>query len=70
MLRTLRERGLTEPPLLAVGDGGLGLWAALDEVYPETRHQRCWNHYADVRIMPTRAGSHLAEAGIGLARSA
>ena len=44
VLRSLRERGLTEPPLLAVGDGGLGLWAALDEVYPETRHQRCWNH--------------------------
>ncbi|HVC23914.1 MAG TPA: IS256 family transposase, partial [Candidatus Dormibacteraeota bacterium] len=44
VLRSLRERGMTEPPLLAVGDGGLGLWAALDEVFPETRHQRCWNH--------------------------
>ena len=33
-------------PLLAVGDGGLGLWAALREVFPETRHQRCWNHRA------------------------
>jgi len=31
-------------PLLAVGDGGLGLWAALDEVFPRTEHQRCWNH--------------------------
>ena len=27
-----------------VGDGGLGLWAALDEVFPRTEHQRCWNH--------------------------
>jgi transposase-like protein len=35
---------MTEPSLLAVGDGGLGLWAALDEVFPETHHQRCWNH--------------------------
>jgi len=27
-----------------VGDGALGLWSALDEVYPTTEHQRCWNH--------------------------
>jgi len=45
VLRDLRERGL-DAPLLAVGDGGLGLWAALREVYPATRHQRCWNHRA------------------------
>jgi len=44
VLRSLRERGLTEAPLLAIGDGALGLWAALDEVFPTTRHQRCWNH--------------------------
>jgi putative transposase len=44
VLRLLRERAMTDPPLLAVGDGGLGLWAALDEVFPETCHQRCWNH--------------------------
>ncbi len=44
VLRSLRERGMTEPPLLAVADGALGWWAALDEVFPETRHQRCWNH--------------------------
>lgn len=43
VLRDLRSRGLAAP-LLAIGDGGLGLWAALDEVYPETEHQRCWNH--------------------------
>ena len=43
VLRDLRGRGLTAP-LLACGDGALGLWAALDEVYPTTRHQRCWNH--------------------------
>ncbi len=43
VLRDLRERGLSEP-LLAIGDGALGLWAALDQVYPTTGHQRCWNH--------------------------
>jgi transposase-like protein len=44
VLRSLRDRGLLEAPLLAVGDGALGLWAALDQVFPTTRHQRCWNH--------------------------
>jgi transposase-like protein len=43
MLRDLRNRGL-EAPLTATGDGALGLWAALDEVYPTTENQRCWNH--------------------------
>jgi transposase-like protein len=43
LLRDLRDRGL-RAPLLAVGDGALGLWAALDEVFPSTEHQRCWNH--------------------------
>ena len=43
VLRDLRDRGL-EAPLLAAGDGALGLWAALDEIYPTTEHQRCWNH--------------------------
>ena len=42
-MRDLRDRGLA-PPLLAVGDGALGLWAALDQVFPATEHQRCWNH--------------------------
>jgi transposase-like protein len=46
VLRGLRERGLAVPPLLAIGDGALGLWAALREVFPSTRHQRCWNHKA------------------------
>jgi transposase-like protein len=51
VLRDMRERGL-EAPLVAVGDGALGLWAALTMVFPATRHQRCWNQYADPRIMP------------------
>lgn len=43
VLRDLRERGLAAP-LVAVGDGALGLWAALAQVFPTTQHQRCWNH--------------------------
>jgi len=43
ILRDLRNRGL-EALLIATGDGALGLWAALNEVYPTTEHQRCWNH--------------------------
>jgi transposase-like protein len=42
-LRDLRNRGL-QAPLAAAGDGALGLWTALEEVYPTTEHQRCWNH--------------------------
>lgn len=33
-----------DAPLLAVSDGALGLWSALDGVFPTTAHQRCWNH--------------------------
>jgi len=44
VLRDLVDRGQTHGPRLAVGDGALGFWAALDEVYPETQRQRCWVH--------------------------
>lgn len=44
MLLQLNERGLQHAPKLAVGDGALGFWKALDEVYPETKRQRCWVH--------------------------
>nr|WP_257806728.1 IS256 family transposase [Burkholderia glumae] len=44
LLLDLKRRGLQAPPLLAVGDGAMGLWAALEEVFPQTRHQRCWFH--------------------------
>ena len=43
LLRDLKRRGMTAP-VLAVGDGNLGFWAALREVYPETQEQRCWKH--------------------------
>lgn len=44
LLRDLKARGLEVGPRLAVGDGALGFWGALDEIYPETRRQRCWVH--------------------------
>jgi putative transposase len=43
VLRDLKRRGMTAP-VLAVGDGNLGFWAALRDVFPETREQRCWKH--------------------------
>ena len=43
VLRDLRRRGM-QAPVLAVGDGALGLWAALRDVFPQTRHQRDWVH--------------------------
>ena len=44
VLTSLRARGLTTPPKLAVGDGAMGFWAALSKIYPATDHQRCWVH--------------------------
>ena len=43
LLRDLRQRGVSAP-LVAIGDGALGFWRALREVYPETQEQRCWVH--------------------------
>jgi putative transposase len=43
LLRGLRRRGMGAPVVM-VGDGALGLWAALRDVFPETRTQRCWVH--------------------------
>ena len=44
VLLGLKARGLKTAPELAVGDGALGFWAALEEVYGMTRQQRCWVH--------------------------
>jgi len=66
VLRDLERRGL-EAPLLAIGDGALGFWKALGEVWPMTAEQRCWVHRtANVldklpkRLQP-RAKKHLHE---------
>ena len=43
VLRDLKRRGM-RPPALAVGDGALGFWRAVRDVWPQTREQRCWVH--------------------------
>lgn len=43
LLRDLKERGM-RAPVVAVGDGALGFWAAIREVFPETCEERCWVH--------------------------
>ncbi|WP_109789118.1 IS256 family transposase, partial [Mycolicibacterium conceptionense] len=43
LLRDCRRRGM-RAPVLAIGDGALGFWKALREVFPDTREQRCWFH--------------------------
>lgn len=44
LLLDVKSRGLTVDPKLATGDGALGFWKALPQVYPATREQRCWVH--------------------------
>ncbi|MCA9500789.1 MAG: IS256 family transposase [Steroidobacteraceae bacterium] len=43
VLLNLKARGLTAPAL-AIGDGAMGFWGALEEIYPSTQQQRCWCH--------------------------
>ena len=67
VLQDLQARGLKTPPALAIGDGALGFWAAVDEAWPETRGQRCWVHKtANVlndlpKSLPGKATSGLRE---------
>lgn len=44
VLRDLKQRGFKQNPVLAVGDGALGFWAAAAEEFPRMRRQRCWVH--------------------------
>ena len=44
LLVDIKARGLAMAPEIATGDGAMGFWKALDEVFPGTRHQRCWFH--------------------------
>ena len=44
LLVDLKARGLAAAPEIAVGDGALGFWKALEEIFPGTGHQRCWQH--------------------------
>ena len=44
LLTDLKGRGLATAPQIAVGDGAMGFWNALDKAFPGTKHQRCWVH--------------------------
>ncbi len=59
VFRDLKRRGMSEPKLV-VGDGALGAWAALRDVYPGAGEQRCWFHAAGnvIDALPKRLQSH------------
>jgi putative transposase len=44
ILLQMKSQGLEQAPKLAIGDGALGFWKAVSEVFPTTKHQRCWVH--------------------------
>src|SRR5881394_347635 len=58
LLRGCARRGM-HAPVLAVGDGALGFWGALREVFPETREQRCWFHRARKELSCSIPGRRL-----------
>src|SRR5438876_4894280 len=58
LLRDCKRRGM-RAPVLAVGDGALGFWGALREVFPETREQRCWFHRARKELSCSIPGRRL-----------
>jgi putative transposase len=70
LLIDIKQRGLEIAPDLAVGDGALGFWKAIEEVFPSTRHQRCWVHYAALRIMPISAAKPAWKALIAVKNAA
>ena len=57
MLQDLKIRGLNKAPLLAIGDGALGFWKALEEKFPDTKHQifciRCQKHSRQCKTINT-----------------
>ncbi len=69
LLRSCRRRGMAAP-VLAVGDGALGFWKAVRDVFPDTKEQRCWFHYADIRVMPMWALNRPWDKPSVLARAA
>ena len=65
LLLGMKQRGLSKPPKLAVGDGALGFFAALSEVCPETARQRCWMHKTvNVLNCLPRSGQPKAKRGL------
>jgi putative transposase len=70
VLRDLRRRGM-KAPVLAVGDGALGFWGALNEVFPETKHQKCWVHkMANVMNALPKSAQPAARAALAEVRDA
>jgi putative transposase len=64
LLRSCKRRGM-RAPVLAVGDGALGFWKALRDVFADTKEQRCWWHKIGNRSLSTvvrQVGSVIAEA--------
>ena len=66
ILRDLRQRGLNCPKLV-VGDGHLGIWGALANIFPEAKEQRCWNHRI-VNILDKLSKKQQAQARVLLTR--
>ena len=60
VLRDLKKRGLRAPTLV-IGDGHLGIWAAIRNVYPEVEEQRCWNHRI-LNVLDKIPARHQAQA--------
>jgi putative transposase len=64
LLRSCRQRGMTAP-VLAVGDGALGFWKAVREVFPDTREQRCWFHVSSNVLAALPKSAHpMAKAAL------
>lgn len=64
VLRDLKARGMNAPKLV-IGDGHLGIWGALRNVYPEAGEQRCWNHRL-VNVLDRVPKKQQAQAGLML----
>ena len=68
LLLDLRRRGLAMGPELAVADGALGFWKAIEEVWPTTRGQRCWVHKKDGERPEQAAEEPASQGQAGTAR--
>jgi transposase-like protein len=66
VLRDLKERGMNRPRMVA-GDGNLGIWGALSNVYPGVLEQRCWNHKV-MNVLDKLPKKAQAQGKLGLQR--
>jgi transposase-like protein len=67
---SLKRRGLRYGPRLCIGDGNLGFWAAVREVFPSSKEQRCWVHSVPRRVQTNEvkrphAGNTFKPASLG-----